>query len=318
MNHLESRKYELQKEIESIDSWSKLSRLFKRRLRKQKVATQNSLSSMLMKQEEAEKDFVLQEQSHLKDDPVYKKALAENNIELLDKFHSRKLTVDEYYDNLFDATETLSNWMCCVETWWKWGIINKDTWEFLMTPKYDKISEYDCWICCINNPNRWFRTESYLYDKDELKYLWEYEAWREDYGQQYVKLSWKWSLFDKKTWKILTENKYDEVVIVDKNFAEIEINWKWWLANNKWETIVPTKYDAICRDDDKDCAYIWIWDMSNTTRQWKKWWLINKKTWEVVIEPIYYRIWQFQDWIAEVENDWKKFYINKKWEIIEK
>lgn len=318
MSHLEKRKDDLISEINQIDeSWA-WKRLLKKRQRAQKMKTLNAIGSILIKRDKAETEFKQEKDLHLKDDPLYQKALKDDNHTLLDKFRSRKLTQDEYYNELYEETKTLPCWLFCVKERWKRGILNKDTWEFLLKPWWEEISEYYEWICCVYIWETSWRDESYLFDKKTLECLWKYSGWHMRNGLRFVILDWKYKFFNQKLWKVILEKEYDSVVCVDKNFAEVEKNKKWWLVDSEWNEIVAPKYDSINRYDDKDVAYTVIWDIHNYNKEWKKWWLIDKKTWKVIIEPVYDWIWDFEDWIAEVV-EWKtKFFINKIWEIISK
>ena len=318
MWHLERKKNELDSTIKEIDESWKLISFLKSWVRKQKVKTREAITFMLGKRDEEEIRFANEKDLHLENDPVYQKALKSKDTELLQKFKDRTLTIDEYLNELYERTQTLPCWLFCVEKDWKWWVLNKETWEFLIEPKYKEISEYECWIYANVDWKYWFHTESYLFDKENLKYLWKYsgESISSDWAFHFVILDWKYKLFNKKLWKIILEQKYDFASWVDKNFARVEIKWKYWIMDKGWTETVTPKYDAIDWNFDANFAYTLYWDPGDYNKEWKKWWLIDKKTWMVIIEPIYDRIWNFENWVAEVTNEWKRFKINSKWEIV--
>ncbi len=199
-----------------------------------KVSTRERLACMLQKRKSEQCNFSREKDIHLFSDPLYRQAVEIGDQWLLEKFHTRTLGREEYFnaskllrlsssDDFCDFSP-LYNGLSKVKIWDKRGLVDKKD-QLISDIKYDNIS-------ILNNLSSENFSKNVWFINKEGQVIWDMRCGivsPSNFACIKVKIWDKRGLIDKEGREIC-EIKYDDIMHFRNGFARVRIwNKQWYL-----------------------------------------------------------------------------------------
>ena len=278
MKHLQKRKNQLDWEIKKI--WYNP---FRRKEKEQKERTVKSIEKVLEKKNLEETRFLKEKNIHLEDDPLYKKAKEENNLELLEKLKNRSLTPREYYENLYDEVKDFWKNLLLVRQDWKQWIIDFNTGDIKLQIKYDEINRFlwnylrvkQDWKYWLIDSSVAGRRDAFVALPTEYEEIGDVQEVKTDsYSTKEwyytYKTWWKYWLIDVKNKHILNP-MYENIKWAGDNLFEVSKDWKRWLIPDIFFGSAVTYYMPCIYDEISDFGHAgakWFYKFSRWNSVW--------------------------------------------------
>ena len=194
--------------------------------------------------------------------------------------------------NKYGVAKVYKNWKC-------WLV--DGSWKLIMPIVYERINDFSEWFAVVEKDNKYglIDTTGKVILPTKYKELTKVIKWNLLYQSEFGKISY--GMMNTK-WEILHKPEYGySSKLLENWYAIVSKDGQKWVLNNKWELIVPTKYDDI---NDSDVLKWWLIGVSKYGNNWgtiKKWKVTPE--WEEVIAPIYNNIEEiwWLDWVYRVK-----------------
>ena len=219
----------------------------------------------------------------------------------------------EKYDYTWDINEY---GVAKIKKNWKYWLIN-EKWEEVVSNIYDEIRDFSEWFAVVKKDNKYGLIDAtgkviLPIQHAELTDVKNWNLLYRDAGRLFGMINTKWEILH------LAEYGWGSELL--KNwYAIVEKESRKWLLNNKWELIVPTKYNGISTSD---VLNWWLIGVRVYGKRNSKYWKVTPEGEEVIV-PIYDKVEEISwlEWVYKVKlpskNNWEyEWLIDKNGNVI--
>lgn len=243
----------------------------------------------------------------------------ENGNYLFDKYWYINLKWEEIIPFIYDFANNFNENVAKVMLKGKVYFINRK-WNKIVDMYSDKfrIVDFNNGLFLAENEEwkYWFLDENLV---EKIKFEYDEAEVFSEFDKNWISLVKKWdkSYYINKNGQIIFTTKvwYKSYAFKEGMARQENVSLK---IKNKWE-VIDIKWNVI----------IWKWQLSDNNggyynlisgfydwfsiiSNWEKYWFISDN-WKILYSPIFTRYKYFENWIAEVEKDWKRYYLYKDW-----